>query len=152
MNYCFYHKIDLDGKASGAIVKKYFKETRMDLELIPFNYNHEIEFEKYQYSDRLIFVDVVPQPYDALLKLHGIVKDGLYIIDHHISVKNSDAYKKLEQEIPDTLIFNDRYAGCELAWKYYYPNTMIPKAIARPAIWSQIAVPAGSAGPPSSPT
>lgn len=129
MNYCYYHKVDLDGKSSSAIVKKYFSDNGMDLELVPFNYNLEVDFEKIKTTDRVIFVDVVPQPHDILLKLYDIIGDGLYIIDHHASTKESVVIEKLQREIPDTIIIDTRYAGCELTWKYYYPNVQMPKAI-----------------------
>jgi len=129
MNYCFYHCVDFDGKASGAIVKKYFKDNDLAIRMVPFNYSYEIDLTQYQFGDRLIFVDVVPQPYDTLLKLQEIVEDRLYVIDHHASFIESDTHKKLSGLIPNTLVTDSRFAACELVWNYYFPTTAIPEAI-----------------------
>jgi len=104
---CFYHKADLDGRCSGAIVKYYHKDT----ELFPFDYGDEFPWDKIAPEDEVFMVDV-SLPRDDMIKLKNSVKYFIYI-DHHISKIN---------ELKDLLfegIQEDGVAACMLTWAFF---------------------------------
>ena len=43
---CIYHSRDLDGWASGAVVKKWCEENNYEIELIGYDYGQDVPVEK----------------------------------------------------------------------------------------------------------
>jgi oligoribonuclease NrnB/cAMP/cGMP phosphodiesterase (DHH superfamily) len=123
MKYCFFHKVDLDGQSSGAIVKRFVPE----VELVPYNYNDEFPWDKIHSGDTVYFVDVALQPYMELVRLHDLIGDGLVVIDHHKSFIESDAYAELERRSA-SLHCDAAWAGCELTWKHFTSESL-PAAV-----------------------
>lgn len=117
---CFYHKVDLDGWMSARIVKERFPEC----ELIPFNYGEKIpETEE---GESLVFVDVSIPPKD----LHNLsLKHEVTWIDHHISAINNWRYSEYSDKSLVNIFINCTFAACELTWDYYFPDSILPKAI-----------------------
>jgi len=118
---CFYHKADLDGECSGAIVKYYHKET----ELFPFDYGEEFPWDKIAPEDEIFMIDV-SLPRNDMIKLKDSVKNLIYI-DHHISKIN---------ELKGVFfngIQRDGVAACILTWNYFITDDTdslkIPEAI-----------------------
>ena len=114
---CFYHKADLDGECSGAIVKYYHKET----ELFPFDYGEEFPWDKITPEDKVFMVDV-SLPRNDMIKLKTSVWYFVYI-DHHISKIN---------ELKDLFfggIQEDGTAACILTWKYFNKSLKTPETI-----------------------
>lgn len=124
MKYCFYHRVDFDGKMSSAIVKKFIK----DITLMPFNYGDPFPFERLTANDDVYFVDVVIQPHDEMKKVYNIVKGNLYIFDHHKSFLESETYKFLTSVIPNNMMCKMTKAGCELTWEYF-TTKKLPKSV-----------------------
>jgi len=118
---CFYHKSDLDGHCSGAIVKKKYPEC----EMIGVDYGDDIcllngktPFEKHEtifivdFSfDRKTMIELLDMKYD------------IYWIDHHKSAieKLNGINVKGVREIGK--------AGCELTWEFLFPYEMMPTAV-----------------------
>jgi len=101
---CFYHKSDLDGHCSGAIVKQYFPTC----EMIGVNYLDTVDRAKV--SDITFVVDFSFSPEDmAFLADHS----ELHWLDHH-----KTAIEKLEALRNVKGIREIGRAGCELTWDY----------------------------------
>jgi oligoribonuclease NrnB/cAMP/cGMP phosphodiesterase (DHH superfamily) len=112
---CFYHKADLDGKCSGAIVK-YFKPS---IELIPFDYDQEFPWEKIT-EDSIVYMIDVSLPIEDMNKLNEMC--ALIYIDHHISKLKDLDLSKFDG------IQNDKEAACVLTWQYFYVKS-VPEAV-----------------------
>lgn len=140
---CIYHRVDLDGWMSAAIVKHWFitnnKESIIanepightniiefrntngsncnSLEFIGFHYGDPIpDLSEY---DRVIMCDV-SFPKEEMDKLYHI-KDFLWL-DHHISaINNNNTHIK---GIRDT-----KYAACELIWNYLFNAASMPEIV-----------------------
>lgn len=143
---CLYHRIDLDGWMSAAIVKHWFKTSLTKGESYIINgtrtdrggdlYHPEIiDFKGYTYGDkapdvtsydRIIMCDM------SLLKgvmeqLHEDHSKEIIWIDHHKSaIEDSERPLKYNdlKGIRDT-----KFAACELTWKYFFPIETIPEII-----------------------
>lgn len=125
---CIYHKIDLDGWMSAAIVKKWFEEENNgfntspsdnSIDFIGYNYNQHIpDLSVY---DKVIMVDI-SFPKEIMHKLFNEYRHNFTWIDHHVSaIKDFDF-------TPDG-IQNVKYAACELTWKYFYTETEMPEIV-----------------------
>jgi oligoribonuclease NrnB/cAMP/cGMP phosphodiesterase (DHH superfamily) len=141
--YCFYHEVDLDGQCSGAIVKYYFKKlaeanaelkekegldlgTVPEVELIPFNYNYKLPYEKLAKEDVVYFVDVVPSPYEELLKLQEHVKKVI-VFDHHQTFITSDVGAIFREDEESQLQIG--IAGCEITWQKLFSERPMPRCV-----------------------
>lgn len=116
---CFYHSADLDGKCAGAIVKYHHK----DVELIPINYGNEYDLDKIEQGETVFMVDFGFQPFSLMEKLNA--KADLIWIDHHKTALR-DAK---EADFNCNGMLDVEMAGCELTWKYLFPNKPIPRAV-----------------------
>jgi len=116
---CYYHKIDLDGKCSAAIVKrKYF-----DCELIGVDYLDRPDFDKFESKERIFVVDFSFIPTD-MDEIYSTV--FLTWIDHHESALNNAYLGKYKDCAGKRKIGK---AGCELTWEYLFPDVAMPKAV-----------------------
>jgi len=75
---CFYHKSDLDGHCSGAIIKQVHPEC----EMIGVGYNNTILPADIKSNERIFVVDF-SFPREVMGELHGATR--LTWIDHHES-------------------------------------------------------------------
>jgi nanoRNase/pAp phosphatase (c-di-AMP/oligoRNAs hydrolase) len=114
---CFYHSADMDGKCSGAIVKYTFPST----ELVPFNYNKEIDWKLIDKDTVVYMVDVSASKED-MIKLKIISKEFIWI-DHHIS-----KIKELD-DVDFNGLRRDGTAACILTWEYLRPNAELPDSV-----------------------
>ena len=126
---CFHHN-DLDGHASGAIVKKYIDENfpGMEQKYVEVDYG---QFEKNEILSQITGCETV------------------YVVDFHFSVEITTEMQKIASRI---LVFDhhktgaeitaqypkevechcdpgSKFAGCELVWNELYPNEMMPLAV-----------------------
>ena len=152
---CIYHRIDLDGWASAAIVVKKFKEDSKNegkiasivdyqykddvmrsqdanmLDMLGYNYGDPIlvDFSLY---DKVILVDISlydkNKTVNPMIDLYNKLGDNFIYIDHHISAFN-DIKNAMNGEIPFNGNQSIKYAACELAWTFFYPEQEIPKII-----------------------
>jgi len=114
---CIYHSIDLDGWCSGAIVKKWATQNNFEIELIGYNHGESIP-EKLEDADMLIICDMSFTK-EAMDKLHEKYGKKLIWIDHHKSA--IDLHDKTISGLR-----TDKYAACELTWKYLFPDVKVP--------------------------
>lgn len=117
---CYYHKIDLDGKCSAAIVKRKYPEC----ELIGVDYPDRPDFEKIEAEETIFVVDFSFEPEDMEV-FYMMIDTKLIWIDHHKS-----AIEKIgslghpyngKREIGK--------AACELTWEYLFPDEPMPEAV-----------------------
>lgn len=117
---CFFHKTDLDGHCSGAIVYNKYN----DCEMIPINYGEEFPFHDIKEDETVYMVDFSLNPFSDMLKLKNMCKEFIWI-DHHIAaIRESEKY---DEKINGVRM--DTYAGCELTWKYLNDPIPIPLAV-----------------------
>ena len=112
---CFYHRVDLDGKSSAAIIK--YKYPKCEL----IGVNHGDDFKKIMKENKIssgetVFVVDFALPFDIMI---SIQKNGKLIwIDHHKSAIEKakeigfhcEGYRRTDM------------AACELVWNYIFPN------------------------------
>lgn len=114
---CFYHRVDLDGKCSGAVVRRAIP----DVELRGYNYGDDFPWADVQGRD-VILVDCSLQPFEDMERLS---REGrsLTWIDHHASaIVDAD-------KLDAAGIQRSGDAGCELAWEHYFPGVEMPLAV-----------------------
>jgi oligoribonuclease NrnB/cAMP/cGMP phosphodiesterase (DHH superfamily) len=128
---CYYHKIDLDGKCSAAIVKRKYP----DCDMIGVDYPDRPDFEAIikDKVDCVIIVDFSFEPED-MQALMDYTDGNVLWIDHHKS-----AIEKIDQTmLPESTtrlskcIAGKREigkAGCELTWEYLFPDEPMPEAV-----------------------
>ena len=147
---CVYHSRDLDGWMSAAIVKYFYNTKKKALErtrtlnggldFIGWDYGDEIpDLSDY---DKVIMVDI-SFPKEEMKALSKYKKDFIWI-DHHISAINENNYisgrwangdaedVNINRDKANTYvggIRDDKYASCELTWKYFFPDEDIPEII-----------------------
>lgn len=127
---CFYHSADLDGHASGAIVKYKYPEAMM----YPINYGDEFPWNDIQADDVVYMVDFALQPFDPEMT-YLASRTNLVWIDHHSSaIKEYEKwYHKQSTPALDYMLFegerNTSKAACELTWEYFFEDTPVPLAI-----------------------
>jgi uncharacterized protein len=114
---CFYHRVDLDGHCSGAIVKLKCPEC----EMIGVDYNDEFDFSSLTINEEVFIVDFSFPP-DIMKVLYS--KYRVHWIDHHKS-----AIEKCKDLSNFPGIREIGKAGCELTWKYLFPDKPIPEAV-----------------------
>ena len=124
--FCVFHKIDLDGMSSAAIVK-YF---RPNLIFKPFNYNDPFPFKPNELKpeDKVFFVDVAIQPYTEMMRIYEIVGTNLHIMDHHKSFLESPTGLELKEKLGSNFHCSTKEAGCELTWSFFSKSST-PRAI-----------------------
>jgi oligoribonuclease NrnB/cAMP/cGMP phosphodiesterase (DHH superfamily) len=117
---CFYHKTDLDGHCSGAIVLKKFPQCQM----FGVDYNDGLVVKNLTPNEEVYVVDF-SFSIDEMIELNNICK--LHWIDHHKS-KIEDASKTGFLSTGGQLLEIGQ-AGCELTWKYLYPDEGVPRVV-----------------------
>jgi oligoribonuclease NrnB/cAMP/cGMP phosphodiesterase (DHH superfamily) len=117
---CFYHKADLDGLCSGAIVKYRYP----DCEMLPIDYGDLFPWDLIDKDDDVWMIDFCLQPFDQMISLDHRCK--FIWIDHHSSaIEESKKANYIILGSQDT-----KYAACELVYHFIYPaKNQIPKAI-----------------------
>ena len=131
MKYCVYHKVDLDGMSSAAVVKHFIP----DVIFKPYNYTDPYPFAVGELSpeDKVFFVDVTIQPYTELLRIYDLIGTNLHIMDHHKSFLESAAGLELKEKLGENFHCSIQKAGCELTWEFlakkYQSELKMPRAI-----------------------
>lgn len=116
---CFYHKPDLDGHCSGAIVKREYPSC----EMIPLDYDDEFPWDTIEKNELVIMVDFGLQPFSDMIKLNNLA--DLIWIDHHATAL--DNHEKSGEPIDGIRRLDS--AGCELTWEYFNPSEQIPRSV-----------------------
>lgn len=117
----FFHKIDLDGKCSAAIVKRKYP----DCELIGFDYGEgQLDFSNLERGETFFVVDCY-LGLSEMANLHGFGK--LIWIDHHKTAIEEVENSRLRGEFKG--IREIGKAACELTWEYLFPDEPMPEAV-----------------------
>jgi uncharacterized protein len=126
---CFYHKIDLDGEASGAIVKSKYPEC----EMIGINYGDEFPFDRIQKDEVVYMVDFCLKPFNLMTQILDITSNFIWIDHHKTAIKD---YNKQDIKIEGLRV--DGTAACELTWQYIYgePIPYCVELLGRYDIWN----------------
>ncbi len=119
---CFFHKADLDGHCSGAIVKYTFPEC----EMIGVDYGGKFPWETIQSSETVYMVDFSLEPFPDMIRLSGMC--SLIWIDHH---KTAIEEAQLHPEFLDRISFllRDDSGACESTWRFLQPGQEIPLSV-----------------------
>lgn len=121
---CIHHNKDLDGFASGAVVKRKYP----DCQLIGWDYKDPIPWEQLPEGQEIIMIDI-SFPMEAMCELSRRSGGRLTVIDHHISFKRDfDAYLDEEKD-RIVYVYEAGIAACEIGWKHFFPDTKVPQAI-----------------------
>lgn len=124
---CYYHKADLDGICSGAIVKKFIP----DCEMIGVDYGDNMIPPKG--TELVFYVDISPNPEDWYHIGSKGVKRKIIYIDHH-----KKAIKIALNCFVDIRNCSTDKAACQLVWEYF-TNESLPESvrwIAKYDIWN----------------
>lgn len=113
--HCFFHKADLDGHCSGALVKLAFPETILH----PYNYNDPFPWNEIGSSDIVWFVDI-SLPIEDMLRLKDTCR--LIWIDHHVTIINKALAVNFNPEGARKV----GEAACELTWDFLFPEKEMP--------------------------
>lgn len=120
---CFFHRADLDGKCSGAIVLQKYPDCKM----VGINYGDNYEktvFSVVDVDTEVYMVDFCLQPFDLMVGLKDSCKTLVWI-DHH-----SEAIKLYDEcgiVIPGIRI--EGTAACALTWRYLFNSKAVPPAV-----------------------
>lgn len=115
-----YHKKDLDGICSGAILKYKYP----NIKLVGFDYGEKIDYSKL--DDETIMVDV-SLSIEEMVELSKVTK--LTWIDHHISIiKDYKKYVEVNGDFCNAVLDISRSA-CESTWLYMFPGKDMPKSV-----------------------
>jgi len=131
MIVCLYHKSDLDGRCSAAIVSM---ATGHKSKMIGWTYGDTVpwgDLEPLGWDDRVILVDLTLPPHD-MVRLEA--QTSLAWIDHH-----KDAIERLILDHPYMADVpgprDPRYAACCLAWRYFFRGQKLPVAVDYIGAW-----------------
>jgi oligoribonuclease NrnB/cAMP/cGMP phosphodiesterase (DHH superfamily) len=118
---CLYHRGDLDGKCSAAIVAMH----EPGCELIGLDYQDEVDLKALGIAqgERVVMVDFSLEPVSRMLELHAWA--DLVWIDHHRSA--IDAVAAAGVVIPGLQEVGT--AACELTWRWFGAGEELPLAV-----------------------
>lgn len=119
---CIYHKADLDGICSGAVVKRKYPDAKM----IGWDYGEEVPWREFVGEKEIVLIDIT-FPMKDLVDM--AVNATVTIIDHHIGFRKE--WDSLDQILvpPINYIYEAGIAACEIGWKYFFPDEPLPKGI-----------------------
>jgi len=117
---CFYHRGDMDGICSGAIVKLRHPEC----EMIGLEYGEPLPWDTLGLAETVFMVDLSLQPWEQMDKLASVSR--LIWIDHH-----DTAMQAHEASLADRIEGIQRIGlgACALTWEYCFPEKKMPIAV-----------------------
>lgn len=143
---CVYHRVDLDGWMSAAIIKYWYKCQPDEIVEMYKKIDGEYSFDflGYDYGDpipnlsgydRLIMCDI-SFPNENMLELANIFGNNFLWIDHHQPKINEVNEYLVENKALDidgltTTENKPKYAACELTWQFVFPYKSIPEIVRR---------------------
>jgi hypothetical protein len=131
---CMYHKIDFDGKCSGAIVRHRYP----DCELYGIDYGDKFDVDRIKGRD-VIMVDYTLEK-DNEMQILDQESRMLIWIDHHktaltieeqFDLEHIPGIRQVSTDPNDPMgnINKNRISGCELTWRYLFENRRLPYTI-----------------------
>jgi len=121
----------MDGKCAGAIVYKYYVIDRTNSEVLrreksfdfyPIDYKDEFPLDIIQPEELVVIVDYMVPDTVTFDKLLGVTENIVWIDHHKTAIDKYEDYKIEGLRV-------DGIAGCELTWKYFYPDLPTPKVV-----------------------
>lgn len=116
---CFYHSGDLDGFASGAIVKY----EKPECVVLGINYGQEFPFWMINADETVILVDFTLQPFELMEKLQQECGELIWIDHHSSAIEEADKHDFYPRGIQRVGI-----GACALTWEFFRGDPM-PDAI-----------------------
>ena len=117
---CLYHRSDLDGHCSGAIVKHFVP----DAELIGVEYGDKLleseEFRVNLAGARVYLVDFSLQPWDRMQQLASEAGELIWIDHHKSAIEEMESKGWGEGKNSVTATLDQRFAACELCWMHFH--------------------------------
>ena len=123
MNRVFYHRMDLDGHASGAIARRWLEQRGEAFRLYPYDYADPFPETDVAAGESVWFLDVAWQPFENMARLKRERRCRVVLIDHHRSLMDSGVLAALEAHVSAD---NSRSA-CLLAWGVFFPQEPVPE-------------------------
>lgn len=118
-----YHNRDLDGFASGAIIKMKYPDATM----IGHDYGMDFKVTEEMFNAEIIMADI-SLPMEDMYKLADLAKK-LTWIDHHVSaIKDYEKFSEGKDKFCNAVL-GDGEGACELTWELLYPGVEMPLAI-----------------------
>jgi len=127
-----YHRIDIDGWLSAAIIKRYMdNQPEYEVDYLGFNYGDDLDTsaiaKKY---DEVITVDVSIDIDDMIFLVDRV--DFVYI-DHH-TMKINEVLRKVDLTNVRTYINTEdlpikKKAACEITWEVFFTDTPMPRLV-----------------------
>ena len=130
---CFFHRADLDGRCSGAIVKYTFPEC----EMIGMDYGDQFPWETIQVGEpetalvaqlkeTVYMVDFSLEPFSDMIRLSEVC--NLTWIDHHkTAIESAQRHPEFLDKI--SFLIEDGSGACELTWKFLQPGLELPLSV-----------------------
>lgn len=115
---CIYHRIDLDGWMSAAIVRMGIKAGEDELRELGYSYGDDLDALERAIAgyDRIFMVDV-SLPVRMMNALQEKLGDDFIWIDHHASaIEDNDSSIKGSRDVTK--------AACELTWEFLFDKEM----------------------------
>ncbi|MCF8012493.1 MAG: hypothetical protein K9L56_14570 [Clostridiales bacterium] len=117
---CYYHGNDLDGLASGALMRMKHPKAHM----YPVDYGQPFPIDEINQYDVVAIVDFCPDDFDII---EEIIKRAsiFWLIDHHVTTREKANKHNLKKRLKDPSVFitdsdEERYAACELVYMWMH--------------------------------
>jgi len=119
----FCHASDLDGACSQAIARRALGDFA---HYVSFEYGDDVP-DEYLGGD-LLFIDVVPSPYE---KFEALFASGsnIWVIDHHDSFLETEWAQKVGLLVQPAPEEKRILSACGLAWRHFFPDKPMPEAV-----------------------
>lgn len=119
-----YHKRDLDGFTSGAIIKYKYPDAKM----IGYDYGDDLEVSILK--DESVIMADVSFPIEKMIEINKLTNNMFVWIDHHISaIREYYNYVINNDNNICVAVLDNKMAACQGTWKHLFPDKEIPKAI-----------------------
>ncbi len=128
LKVCLYHSSDLDGHCSGAIYALAHERRNEDVVLHGIDYGDEVPWDLVADAD-VTLVDFSIQPWPEFCRLMQAAKSLLWIDHHKSAIETWEQSEALEGCCPTRVLLDVKFAGCELAWDYFFPDKPMPNAV-----------------------
>jgi oligoribonuclease NrnB/cAMP/cGMP phosphodiesterase (DHH superfamily) len=122
MHRVFYHRMDLDGLAAGAIARAGLERGGQAFRLYPYDYADPFPEGEIQDGDTVWFLDVAWQPFENMARLARERGCRVVSVDHHRSVAESGVLDAIESHFSR----DGSASGCWLAWETFLPGRARP--------------------------
>ena len=109
-NWVLFHRADLDGRASGAIMKRFLEDENEKFELVGLDYGDEFDESVIKKGDKVFMVDFTLQPFDRIKDLKE--RADIIVYDHHKSAEDPLKEMEIAGEYGE-----GKKAGCEIVWE-----------------------------------